>query len=94
MYDLQGWGNMDLDALIDRAVAAVATAQMTDTGKTLHLAEDDAILLYAGDVPGDTSYGEYKVPLPAANYQVLEGVYENGRDKVIIYRVRPASSRP
>jgi hypothetical protein len=73
IYDLQAWPTMDTDSLIKCAVAAVPTSAMTNTTKTITLTQPGLILLFAGDKPGQTAYGEYSIPIEPGKYQILEG---------------------
>ncbi len=91
IYYLNGWDSTDLDALLKRAVAATPTTNMTDTGKQMTLTEPGLILLFSGDRPGNTAYGEYAIPMDAGSYQILEGHYKAGvADEIYIYRFQPA----
>ena len=91
LYYLENWTDEDLDALIDRAVAATPTAGMKDNGNNIKLDEPGLILLFAGDRPGDTAYGERPIPIDAGTYRVLEGQYRLGqKEAVTIYRLQPS----
>ncbi len=91
IYYLNGWDSTNLDALLKRAVTNTPTSAMTDTGKQMTLTEPDMILLYSGDRPGNTAYGEYAIPIDAGSYEILEGHYKAGvADEVYIYRFQPA----
>jgi hypothetical protein len=93
LYYLEGWKDEELDALIGRAVAATPTSGMKDTGKTIKLDEPGLILLYSGDRPGDTVYGEHHIPIETGSYRVLEGQYRVGqKEAVTIYRLRPSGT--
>ena len=54
------------------------------------LKEAGLILLFAGDTPGSTAYGEFPIPLVPGTYQILEGHYKpKDTEEVFIYRFRP-----
>jgi len=90
IYYLDGWSDTDTDALVKRAVSATPTSVMKDTGKMMRLKEPGLILLFAGDQPGTTAYGESEIPIDAGNYRILEGHYTTGKvDAVYIYRLQP-----
>jgi hypothetical protein len=89
VYYLDSWSGMNLDALIDRATAALPTASLTDSGKVFRLAQPDAFLLFAGDTPTSFAYAVDRVPLPAGSYHVLVGTYSAPGESVTIYRLQP-----
>jgi len=63
---------------------------MTDSGKVMTLAQPGLILLFAGDKPGSTAYGEYAVPLDPGSYEILEGHYKPAAtEEVYVYRLQP-----
>jgi hypothetical protein len=67
---------------------------MTDTGKLLKLDVAGLILLYAGDRPGQTIYGEHDIPNDAGAYRILEGRYSVAqKEAVTIYRLQPNRAR-
>ncbi len=90
IYCLETWSDQDLDSMIKRAVAAVATSEMTGTGKTVRLDAPGMILMYAGDRPGSVVYGEHAIAIAAGEYDVLEGNYKTAKEEVRIYRLRPS----
>jgi hypothetical protein len=90
IYYLEAWADTNTDAMVKRAVEATPTSAMTDTGKTLTLKEAGLILLFAGDKPGSTAYGEYTIPVEPGTYRILEGHYTKGTsEEVYIYRLQP-----
>jgi hypothetical protein len=90
LYYLEAWRDQNLDALIGRAISAVPTSGMKDTCKDLHLLEPGLILLFAGDRPGSSAYGEYQISIPAGSYRILEGTYSVGAvEAMTIFRLRP-----
>ncbi len=89
IYFLDGWSDTNTDALVERAVAATPTAVMNDTGKMMTLKKPGLILLFAGDQPGKTAYGESAIPIAAGSYQILEGHYKAGVNEIYIYRFKP-----
>jgi hypothetical protein len=93
IYDLQAWADTNTDALLKRAVSATPTGAMSDTGKLIKLSEAGLILLFAGDRPGNTEYGEHAVPIDPGTYRILEGHYKAGtNEEVYVYRLRPKDS--
>ena len=92
IYSLESWRDMNLDALIARAVVTTPTTAMTDSGHSISLTQSGLILLFAGDRHGDTAYGEHPIPIEAGTYQILIGHYKAGiSEDVYIYRLRPIS---
>lgn len=92
IYYLDGWSDTDTDAMVKRAVAATPTSAMTDSGKMMTLTKPGLILLFAGDKPGNTAYGEFSIPIDPGAYRILEGRYKNGNtEELQIYRLQPAS---
>ena len=95
LYYLDDWSAPSLDLLIKRAVAAVPTHDMTDTGYAIKLTEPDMTLLFAGEQLGETAYGQFNIPIAVGSYRILEGQYQKGcyedrnKDTVIIYRLKP-----
>jgi|GEM_PF-2362004 len=93
IYYLEAWPDTNTDAMIKRAVAATPTKAMTDTGKVMSLKEAGLILLFAGDKPGSTAYGEYAIPIEPGTYRILEGHYQTGKsEEVYVYRLQPKGS--
>ena len=90
IYYLDAWPDTNIDAMLKRAVAATATGAMTNTGKVMTLTKPGLILLFAGDKPGNTAYGEHPIPIPPGSYQILEAHYKGGAtEEVHMYRLRP-----
>jgi hypothetical protein len=90
IYCLEVWQDTNVDAMVKRAVAATPTSAMTDTGKVMTLRKPGLILLFAGDTPGSTAYGEYAIPIEAGSYCILEGHYKGRNwEEVYVYRLRP-----
>jgi hypothetical protein len=90
IYDIGLVKDTDLDALIDRAIAAVPTSAMVNTGESLGLLSPDLFLLFAGDTTTSTAYGVYRIPLAAGSYTILQGRYGiPGTEQVVIYRLQP-----
>jgi len=90
IYYLNAWPDTNTDSMLKRAVSATPTSAMTDTGKTIALTQPGLILLFAGDKPGRTAYGEYPIPIDPGSYQILEGHYKpTAVEEVYIYRFRP-----
>ena len=92
IYYLDGWSDTNTDAMVKRAVAATPTSAMTDSGKVMTLTKPGLILLFAGDKPGNTAYGEHSIPIDPGVYRILEGRYKNGNtEELQIYRLQPVS---
>jgi hypothetical protein len=92
IYYLNAWADTNTDAMIKRAVAVTPTSAMTDTGKPMTLKESGLILLFAGDSPGNTAYGENAIPIAPGTYRILEGHYKAGTtEEIFIYRLQPKS---
>lgn len=90
IYYLNAWADTNTDAMLKRAVAAIPTSTMTDTRKTMTLKESGLILLFAGDSPGNTAYGENAIPITPGTYRILAGHYKAGAtEEVYIYRLQP-----
>ena len=90
IYYLDGWSDTNTDATVKRAVAATPTSAMTNSGKTISLTKPGLILLFAGDKPGSTAYGEYPIPIEPGTYDILEGHYKAGTtEEVYLYRLKP-----
>jgi hypothetical protein len=90
IYYLAGWVDTNVDAMVKRAVAATPTSGMSDTGKVMTLTKPGLILLFAGDKPGSTAYGEFAIPIEAGSYCILEGHYKaRNWEEGYIYRLRP-----
>lgn len=89
IYVLKGWNDMNLDALIQRAVAAAPTKKMTDRGLQLTLKEPGLLLLAATDSPSESAYGVHSIPIETGTYRILEGTYKAAADEVLIYRLQP-----
>lgn len=90
IYNLQAWADTNTDALIKRAVTNMPTSGMKDSGKAITLNQPGLILLFAGDKPGNTAYGEYAIPIDAGSYRILEGHYKpQTNEEIFIYRLQP-----
>jgi hypothetical protein len=87
---LEEWANTNLDGLIDRALAATPTKAMTDTGKTWQVSGGGLTMIFAGDKPGDTAYGEERTPVPDGTYRLFEGLHKpKPLESVVICRLVP-----
>lgn len=90
IYDLEAWADTNTDAMLKRAIAATPTSGMTNTGKVMTLTQTGMTLLFAGDSPGNTAYGQYSIPIDPGSYRVIEGHYKSGaKEEVYIYRLQP-----
>jgi hypothetical protein len=90
IYYLEAWPDTNIDAMLKRAIVSLPTDAMSDTGKVMTLTQPGLILLFAGDKPGGTAYGEYALPIDSGSYQILEGHYKAAAaEEVYIYRFRP-----
>jgi len=90
IYYLEAWADTNTDALLKRAIASTPTSAMTDTGKVMTLTESGLILLFAGDKPGSTAYGEYPIPIEPGSYRILEGYWKGGtNEEIYVYRLQP-----
>lgn len=87
---LNGWGDMNLDGLVDRALADLPADKMTDTGERWSIEGSELTHLYAGDEAAKSVYGVYSMPVESSTYRILEGRHRpGGRDDVSIYRLVP-----
>ncbi len=92
IYDLEAWPDLNTDAMLKRAAAGTSTSGMTNKGRMLTLTQPSLILLFAGDRPGSTAYGEYAIPIDAGSYQILEGHYKAAtNEEVYVYRLQPTT---
>jgi hypothetical protein len=90
IYVLQAWSSTNLDELLDRAITHTASEDFADTGASLTFDGSGGLLLWAGDKPGGTTYGESIIPTKAARYSVFSAHYKGpGVDEVDIYRLIP-----
>jgi len=90
IYYLEAWADTNTDALLKRAVAATPTSAMNDSGKVMTLSESGLILLFAGDKPGSTAYGECPIPIESGSYRILEGHYKGDtNEEIYVYRLQP-----
>ena len=93
IYYLEAWVDTNIDAMVKRAVAATPTSAMSDTGKVITLTKSGLVLLFAGDTPGSSAYGEYAIPIEAGSYCILEGHYKSRNwEELYVYRLRPKGS--
>ncbi len=89
VYYLKSWTGMDLDALITKATAALPTASLADSGKSLRFEKPDAFLLFAGDTPSSVAYAVRRIPVAVGTYKVLVGTYSAQGESVTVYRLKP-----
>ncbi|MDD5139649.1 MAG: Imm21 family immunity protein [Verrucomicrobiales bacterium] len=90
IYNLQAWADTNTDALIKHAVTNTPTNGMKDSGKAIKLNQPGLVLLFAGDKPGNTAYGEHAIPIDAGSYRILEGHYKpQTNEEIFIYRLQP-----
>jgi hypothetical protein len=90
IYYLDAWPDTNTDAMVKRVVAATPTSAMTDTSKVMTLREPGLVLLFAGDKPGSTAYGEYAIPIGPGSYRILEGHYKpRTNEEAHVYRLEP-----
>ena len=87
---LQAWDSDDLDSLLDRASAQASSDSFTDTGAILRFDGTGAVMLFAGDKPGDAVYGESRLSINAGDYTLFTAHYKGtGVEEVDIYRLKP-----
>ena len=92
IYFLAAWADTNTDLLLKRAVQATPTSAMVDTGKKWALTQPGMVLLFAGDKPGDTAFGENPIPIEPGSFRILEGHYKGGsNEEIYIYRLQPDS---
>ena len=90
IFVLQAWSSTNLDELLDRAITHTPSKGFTNTGAKLTFDGSGGLLLYAGDKPGNTTYGESVIPTKAATYSVFTAHYKGPAvDEVDIYRLIP-----
>lgn len=88
IYVLQAWSSTNTDELLDRAFAQTPPEGFASTGAKITFDGSGGLLLYAGDKPGDTVYGESVIPTKAATYSIFTAHYKGpGVDDVDIYRL-------
>jgi hypothetical protein len=88
IYYLKSWSGTNLDALIDKATAALPRASLAKSGTVLQFREPDAFLLFAGDTPTSTAYGVERVKISVGKYDVLVGTYSANGESVTVYRLQ------
>lgn len=84
----ESWKTDTVDVLYTLALAAQSAAIFSDTDLDWIIPEGGLTLMYSGDRPGHSEYGELNVPLKAGAYRVLKGSFENDLGKVMIARLR------
>lgn len=97
-YSPEGWVDVyrvgswetELDGLIDRAVASVASDEMRDTGRGLMVSGEGLVLMYAGSQLDGAERNVKRIPLEPGRYRLLEGRFTgSGSEDVTIYRLTP-----
>jgi hypothetical protein len=84
---LESWTSDNLDALIDESLAALPTGKLTDTKKTLTITASGATLIFAGDRPGNTAYGEERIKLEPGPYALHEGRHKSNMGELVLCRL-------
>jgi immunity protein 21 of polymorphic toxin system len=84
----ESWKSDNVDVLQTLALTAQSAANFSSMGLDWVIPEGGLTLMYSGDRPGHSEYGEVSVPLKAGTYQVLKGSFQNDLGKVMIARVR------
>jgi len=86
VFVLHAWEKDDLDSLLDRASSQ---ASLTETKAIMRFDEKGAALIFAGDKPGETVYGEARVALEPGQYRLFTGRYKGtGVEEVAVYRLK------
>ncbi len=89
VYCVESCESRDIDGLIRRATASLATSQMKDSGSVLDFPERDAFLMFGADTTADPNYPVRRVKIAAGRYRLLVGRYSADGDKeeVRVYRL-------
>ncbi len=86
VHVFETWSGADMDSL-SSAAEATAAEEITDTGWHWTLAQGGVTLMFAGDTPGRSVYGEVSIPIPSGKYKIYKGHYEGDLGKVLIVRL-------
>jgi hypothetical protein len=84
----ESWGTENLDAIKTLVQAAQGATTFSDTKLDWIVPEGGLTLMYSGDRPGRSEYGELNVPLKSGRYQVLKGSFQTELGKLMIARIR------
>jgi hypothetical protein len=84
----ESWKSDDMDVLQSLVLTAQSAASSFNIGLDWVIPEGGLTLMYSGDRPGRSQYGEMNIPLKAGTYRVLKGSFQNNLGTVIIARVR------
>lgn len=84
----ESWKIDNMDVLQTLALTAQSAAVFSGMGVDWIIPEGGLTLMYSGDRPGHSQYGEMNVPLKAGTYRVLKGSFHNDWGEVMIARVR------
>lgn len=87
LHIFRSWSNPNLDSLASAAVEALPADKLTDTGLRWTVRERGLVLMFAGDIPGKSAYGELPIPVPEGTYVIHTGNYEGDAGKVLIVRL-------
>lgn len=88
VHVFESWSNPDLDSLARSAMRAIPADNLADTGLRWTVGEGGLILMFAGDIPGKSAYGEVPIPAPPGQYRVCTGNYEGDAGKLLIVRLQ------
>lgn len=80
----------ELAGLYDELVDAASPEldRLSDSGWRLRLTTPGLVLLFAGEIVGETAYGQIEIGAPAGEYAVLTGRYEGEEGVVRLARLR------
>jgi hypothetical protein len=81
------WKSANLDDLKELAAAAQSSTALSDAQVRWTLPEGGADLMFAGDHPGQSVYGEVSIPIEPGVYHILKGSYENAQGTVFMLRI-------
>jgi hypothetical protein len=89
VFVFEHWSVADLNVLRSLALAAQGGAHFIDTYLQWNVPEGGVTLMFAGDHPGETAYGEESIPMEGTTHRIMRGSYEDTRGKVMILRIVP-----
>jgi len=88
IYIPKGWGGEDIVVLMEDAQTNRTKGTYANTGIVIDLPTDGVTHMYAGDSPGETAYGQYRLPLKSGRYRVEHWTYAPAREQSVeVYRL-------
>ena len=89
LFIFERWSRPELDVLRILASAVQNGVALSDTLVEWKIPEGGVTLMFAGDHPGKSVYGEEIIPIQPGTYRIIRGWHEDSRGAVLLLRIVP-----